>query len=116
MTCSLIKLNATDAEISTFELTLCSVDKIGACRVLSCCSFVFFQVPLYVCAIMALFQHDLLCLMVRLCIIYMHGESMLAFAGENKLKCEITIRLLTTREQVNSDAWTYLCLSSIYIC
>ena len=59
---------------------------------------------------MALFQHDLLYLRVHLCIIYMHKESILAFAGENRLKCEITIRLLTTKEQVNSDAWTYLCL------
>ena len=118
VTCSLIKLNATDAEFSTFELTLCSVDKINACQVLSCCSFIFFQVPLYICAIigLALFHQDLLYLIVHLCIIYRHKESILAFAGENELKCEIIIQLLTTKEQVNFDAWTNLCLSSVYIC
>jgi len=52
-------LQFTDAEISAFELTLCSVDKINACQVLSACSFIFFKVPLYICAIMAVFQHDL---------------------------------------------------------
>jgi len=36
-------LQFTDAEISAFELTLCSVDKINACQVLSACSFIFFK-------------------------------------------------------------------------
>ena len=53
-------LQFTDAEISAFGLTLCSVDKINACQVLSVCSFIFSSIAIYICAIIALIQHDLL--------------------------------------------------------
>ena len=42
-------LEFTDAEISAFELTLCSVDKINACQVLSVCSFIFSSIAIHTC-------------------------------------------------------------------
>ena len=42
-------LQFTDAEISAFELTLCSVDKINACQVLSICSFIFSSIAIHTC-------------------------------------------------------------------
>ena len=52
--------------------------------------------------------------MLHLCIIYMHNESILAFTEENGLKCEITIRLLTTLMRGNTLVFHPCTCVSIY--
>ena len=42
-------LQFTDAEISAFELPLCSAEKINACEGLSICSFIFSSVAIHTC-------------------------------------------------------------------